>query len=316
VEAQGPLPLPHLQGRGAGEGAAREGGAVRDSKIEWTHHTFNPWWGCEKVSPGCANCYAEALAHRWGQHVWGDRAPRRPMSDRYWIQPHKWDVEAKVAGERRRVFCASMADVFERRPGLQPARERLWSLIEETSGLDWLLLTKRPENIRDMIPDSWQRNPRPNVWFGTSAEDQERAEARIPELLRVPGVRHFLSCEPLLGDLDLGEYLPGDRWLHSEEPMDKPLDWVIVGGESGHSVRPAHETWFFDLVGQCRAAGVPVFVKQLGRVVLTGRTADVGSVKATQAERFRDPKGGDPGEWPVELQVRELPGHQPDQEGP
>ncbi len=280
----------------------------KDSGIQWTHHTFNPWWGCEKVSPGCANCYAEALAGRFGQKVWGDRAPRRPMSEKYWIQPHKWDVEAKRDGERRRVFCASMADVFERRPGLQPIRERLWTLIEQTSGLDWLLLTKRPENVSDMIPESWKKSPRRNVWYGASVENQQCAEIRIPELLRIPGFIHFLSCEPLLGDLDLGDYLPGDRWLHAEQPMDRPIDWVIVGGESGPNVRPAHETWLYNLVGQCQRAEVPVFVKQLGRVVLTGQTARVGTVAATQAMRLQDPKGGDPEEWPIELRVRELPG--------
>src|SRR5690606_14674702 len=125
---------------------------AKDSKIEWTHHTFNPWWGCAKVSPACKYCYAETWAKRIGSHVWGASAPSRFFTDKHWQDPLRWDAEAAERGERRRVFCASMADVFERRKELNEPRERLWKLIEETPHLDWLLLTKRPQNIALMAP--------------------------------------------------------------------------------------------------------------------------------------------------------------------
>ena len=115
----------------------------KDSTIEWTHHTFNPWWGCAKVSPGCANCYAEAWAKRVGQKIWGAGEDRRFFSEKHWAEPLKWNAEAKSAKRRKRVFCASMADVFEFRADLNPAREKLWQLIAQTEWLDWLLLTPR-----------------------------------------------------------------------------------------------------------------------------------------------------------------------------
>src|SRR5258708_7584279 len=115
----------------------------KNSHIEWTHHTFNPWWGCTKVSPACDNCYAEAWAKRVGNDVWGSKAPRRFFSDSHWKEPLKWQAQAAEEEERARVFCASMADVFEARPELDAPRARLWKLIESTPNLDWLLLTKR-----------------------------------------------------------------------------------------------------------------------------------------------------------------------------
>jgi protein gp37 len=265
--------------------------------IGWTHATFNPWWGCEKVSPGCTNCYAERDSHRRGWAVWGKEKPRRFFSDEHWKGPLKWDRAAAKAGERRRVFCASMADVFEDRPDLVPWRSRLWHIIEATPNLDWLLLTKRPENVRAMVRGDWLVKPRPNVWLGTSAEDQERAAERIPVLLEIPAQIRFISAEPLLGELDLAPYLqrPGG------------LDWVITGGESGPNFRPLREWWLHKIVQDCQAAKVPVFVKQLGRIVLVGETATVRTASATQAMRLVDPKGGDPAEWPVELRVREFP---------
>src|SRR5712671_6808752 len=120
---------------------------AKNSSIEWTDHTFNPWWGCSKVSPGCNNCYAETWAKRVGEKIWGKDEPRRFFTDKHWDEPLKWNDEALSSGTRRRVFCASMADVFEQRTDLNPWRARLWKLTEETPKLDWLLLTKRPENI-------------------------------------------------------------------------------------------------------------------------------------------------------------------------
>jgi protein gp37 len=142
------------------------------TRISWTHHTFNPWRGCAKVSPGCAHCYAEAMAARSPAVLgeWGPGAARVVAAEGYWRQPYKWDREACEAGERRRVFCASLADVFEGRPDLAAPRERLWGLVRATPYLDWLLLSKRPENLGAMMPHGdW-----PNVWLGTSVEDRRR----------------------------------------------------------------------------------------------------------------------------------------------
>lgn len=167
------------------------------TSIEWTDHTFNPWWGCTKVSPGCDHCYAEAWARRVGVAVWGHKEPRRFFSDAHWQQPRAWDAVAGDKKVRQRVFCASMADVFEERRDLDPTRERLWRLIEVTPNLDWQLLTKRPQAVKRIAPwgDDWPSN----VWLGTTVEDQDRANLRLPLLLSIPAKVRFLSCEPLIG---------------------------------------------------------------------------------------------------------------------
>ena len=222
------------------------------SAIEWTHHTFNPWWGCTKVSPGCKHCYAETFSHRIGQDIWGARAERRFFGDAHWREPLKWNAEAVRIGKRRRVFCASMADVFEHRAELEPVRERLWRLIADTPGLDWLLLTKRPERIMKAVPwgDLWPAN----VWAGVTAENQKWAEKRIPLLLELPAAVRFLSCEPLVGALDLRQW--------TAKPQR--IDWVIAGGESGHKARPMNPEWARNLRDQCSKAGIAFHFKQWG----------------------------------------------------
>jgi protein gp37 len=227
-------------------------GMAKDSSIEWTHHTFNPWWGCVKVSPGCKNCYAETFAHRIGQDIWGARASRRFFGDAHWLEPVKWNSEAVSQGVRRRVFCASMADVFENRAELNKVRHRLWRLIAETPALDWLLLTKRPERVATTVP--WGNLWPGNVWIGATAENQKWAEKRIPALLGLSATVRFLSCEPLLGPLDISRWLTGVRHL----------DWVIAGGESGHKARPMNPAWARSLRDQCRSADVPFHFKQWG----------------------------------------------------
>ncbi|MEX2015165.1 MAG: phage Gp37/Gp68 family protein, partial [Candidatus Hydrogenedentales bacterium] len=212
----------------------------------------NPWWGCTKVSPGCKHCYAETFAHRIGRDIWGALAPRRFFGDAHWREPLKWNAEAKAAGARRRVFCASMADVFENRAELNPYRERLWQLIADTPALDWLLLTKRPERVRKCVP--WGDNWPANVWAGVTAENQRWAQARVPLLLELPAAVRFLSCEPLLGALDLSPWLNGSR----------RVDWVIAGGESGHKARPMNPEWARKLRNQCLSASVPFHFKQWG----------------------------------------------------
>ncbi len=205
----------------------------KNSHIEWTHHTFNPWWGCVKVSPACDNCYAEAWAKRVGSNVWGAKSSRRFFGDAHWKEPLRWHAEAHADGVRRRVFCASMADVFEGRKELNSARTQLWSLIAETPSLDWLLLTKRPQNVVRMTPwgDQWPTN----VWLGTTVENQKFADLRIPHLLAAPARVRFLSCEPLLGAIDLS------RWVKTGR--SSPIHWIIAGGESGPKSRPMHPEW-------------------------------------------------------------------------
>lgn len=250
-----------------------------NSKIEWTHHTFNPWRGCTKVSDGCKHCYAETLSNRFGgKHgAWGPQGQRVIAAESYWRQPIKWNREAAAAGERRRVFCASLADVFEgpetmpagNRRDVLEARHRLFELIEQTDWLDWLLLTKRPQNIMTMVTAAWRAGYMPsNVWLGTSAEDQQTADERIPHLLQAPATMRFLSCEPLLGEVVLGHWLPHGGW------GGDAIDWVIVGGESGHRARPMHPDWARSLRDQCQAAGVPFFFKQWGEFIPTSEYRD------------------------------------------
>lgn len=230
---------------------------AKNSAIEWTHHTFNPWWGCKKVSPACKNCYAEAWAKRTGQRIWGADSDRRFFGEAHWKEPLRWNNEAATNGARARVFCASMADVFERKAILNSVRRQLWDLIEQTPHLDWLLLTKRPHNITRMTP--WGSHWPQNVWVGTSVENQTLAEIRLPHLLAVPASVRFLSCEPLLGPLDLSPWFSRSGF--------NPIDWVIVGGESGGKSRPMHPDWAVALLQQCQQANTPFHFKQWGHWV-------------------------------------------------
>lgn len=251
---------------------------ARNSAIEWTHHTFNPWRGCTKVSPGCANCYAEALSARNPKVLgeWGPDGKRVIAAESYWRQPLKWNKDAEQAGERRRVFCASLADFAEARQELSEPRMRLFRLIGQTHWLDWLLLTKRPEVALDnwaLWAGYWasqrtyeeaqrcsQTHVMTNIWLGVSVEDQARADERIPLLLQTPAAVRFLSCEPLLGPVELPK-VPGLNKLpavHIAEGRGHAgVDWVIVGGESGPKARPCNVAWIRSILNQCGVAGVP-----------------------------------------------------------
>jgi len=235
------------------KGAALVG---KNSAIEWTHHTFNPWWGCTKVSPGCKHCYAEKWSRRVGLSVWGARSARRFFSDAHWQEPLRWNSESEMTGIRRRVFCASMADIFEARADLDPWRSRLWALIESTPALDWLLLTKRPEHVASKIP--WNNHWPANVWLGTTAENQLWASRRIPILLEHAAAVRFVSCEPLVGPVDL------TRWLGSKRQQGG-IDWVIAGGESGGKARPMNPDWARSLRDQCLKEGAAFHFKQWGQ---------------------------------------------------
>lgn len=253
-----------------------------NSKIEWTDHTFNPWIGCTKVSQGCKHCYAEALAGRFGKAEWGPAAQRVRTSAANWRKPLAWDKAARLAGRRARVFCASLADVFEEHgPELTGYRTALWELVMSTRGLDWLLLTKRPENVRSMVPANWLATGGwpAHVWIGTSVEDQAAADERIYHLLKVPARVRFLSIEPLLGPVDLtrvprghyvldvldGRYGTGTASTAFCFGMAslRSIDWVIVGGESGPHARPMDAAWARSLRDQCGAARTAFFMKQM-----------------------------------------------------
>lgn len=222
-----------------------------NSKIEWTHHTFNPWVGCVNISPGCDHCYAEALSKRTGLAKWGKDTPRHRTSVDYWKQPHKWNLAASKDGERARVFCASLADVMEDRRDLDPIRAELFALIEATPYLDWLLLTKRPMNFRRLLPSAWIDKPQPNVWLMTTVESAEFLW-RVDMLKSVPAAVRGLSIEPLIGPMPtLGEYLDG-------------IDWVIVGGESGSGARPMTPDWARSIRDACIHNFVPFLFKQWG----------------------------------------------------
>lgn len=223
---------------------------AEQSKIEWTDHTFNPWEGCQKVSPGCDNCYAEERDCRFhgGKH-WGPHAPRRRMSESYWRQPHKWQRNADAfheRGRRQRVFCASLADVFDNKAP-EGDRERLWQTIRDTPTLDWLLLTKRPENIAKMLPPDWGEGWS-NVWLGSTMEDQDNFNRRWPVLAAIPAAIRFVSYEPALGPLTIDEARP---------------DWLICGGETGTNRRYMPTEWARALRDECAAVGVPFFMKQM-----------------------------------------------------
>ena len=235
-----------------------------NTKIEWADHTFNPWEGCQKVGPGCDHCYAETRNARFGGGValnWGPGAPRRRTSKANWGQPLKWNREAEATGTRPRVFCASLADVFDNQVS-DDWRADLFDLIEATPGLDWLLLTKRVGNAAGMVPYTWtcpRRGWPTHVRIGATMVNQEEWDRDIRKLLAL-GCPNFVSLEPLLGPIDMGVY--GHRV--GAGATRGVVDWVIVGGESGPDARPMHPDWARSLRDQCAAAGVPFLFKQWG----------------------------------------------------
>lgn len=257
-----------------------------NSNIEWTNHTFNPWEGCQKVGPGCDHCYAETRNARFAGGTainWGPGAPRRRTSTANWRKPLAWNAAADAFlaahGRRQRVFCASLADVFDNAVNPQ-WRFDLMRLIEQTPNLDWLVLTKRIGNAAAMLDEAvlainhgrwnWRDNAFPNVWLGATIVNQEEADRDIPKLLAVPAARRFLSMEPLLGPVDLTRSCRPWGKQGASAAMLSGIHWVIVGGESGPGARPMHPDWARDLLDQCTAAGVPYLFKQWGEWVPRG----------------------------------------------
>lgn len=281
------------------------------TKIEWTAtvgpdgaispgFTFNPWIGCQKLSPGCMNCYAlDLMETRYQRVKWGPTGERKRTSDTYWKQPIRWNKQAEANGVRTKVFCASLADVFEDRPEVIPWRNDLFALIEQTPSLDWLLLTKRPQHVFDFMPGHWLAGLPANVWLGTSVENQEQADKRIPDLMAIPAKVKFLSMEPLLGPVHLHNgchsFLSCVNHSGEENCCESydvygnhfhGIDWVIVGGESGSQARPMQIEWAQDIRRQCSKANIPFFMKQIGG--------------------YPD-KRHDLEQFPLDLQVRQFP---------
>ena len=317
-----------------------------NSRIEWCDHTFNPWEGCQKVGPGCDHCYAETRNARFAGGIainWGPDALRRRTSPANWRKPLQWNAAHAEFfaehGRRQRVFCASLADVFDN--VVYPMwRVDLFDLISKTPNLDWLLLTKRIGNAGSMIRDvlgSIMRDERewpwPNVWLGATIVNQEEADRDIPKLLATAARVRFLSMEPLLGAVDLRLDARNDlaRWdgLGRDLPLRR-IDWVIVGGESGPKARACDIQSIRGIVKQCKAAGVAVHIKQLGAQPRGWCAARAHIDDADNAElddgycdiyegheqnapcsgrciALCDKKGGDMSEWPDDLRVREFP---------
>jgi protein gp37 len=240
---------------------------MKNTKIEWAHHTVNFWWGCAKVSLACMFCYAEVLAKLFsrGKATWGPTGNRWIRHEAARRELYALDLDARERGVRERVFINSMSDTFEDRDDLTEARERLWDACRNVSNLDILLLTKRPENIMEMVPLQWHVEWPAHVWIGTTVENRACADARIPVLLKVPARVRFLSCEPLLGPLDFSNVTKrSDAVSQLGKKALDGIHWVIVGGESGGHARPMHPDWARSIQRQCEVVGVPFFFKQWG----------------------------------------------------
>lgn len=302
----------------------------KDSKVGWTHHTFNGWWGCVEVSEACRRCYAKTWAKRTGWDVWGHGSPRRFFGEAHWREPLAWDRAAAEAGERHRVFAFSMGDWAEDHEELDPWRAKLWDLIRATPNLDWLLLTKRANRIARLLPEGWG-DGWPNVWMGVTCESPDELW-RVDDLVAtVPAVVRFVSYEPAIAPVDFRPWLrcpgihlggvgiegewSGCRFGSRMDTLGLPgsdcptcmgrgrgLDWIIVGGESGAGARRMDHRWASSVLEETRRTNTAVFVKQLGEAWARDWCWGGKLVSA-----WGDPKGEDPTYWPQNLRVREFP---------
>ena len=252
--------------------------------IAWTDKTYNPWIGCQVVTEAeCGDCYAKRWAHRHAMPVWGSLTHSPRHVTRTGHDPFTWNKQAQAEGRRFKVFCASLADVFEPHPDVVEARLRLWETIERTPSLDWQLLTKRPKFIMRLVPASWVQHWPAHVWIGTSVGTQQAAEKRIPYLLDVPAPVRFLSCEPLVEQVTLAPWF-----------VSGGLHWVICGGYSGSQARPMELAWARSLKAECDMHGVTFFMKQLGTVY-------------AKQHGLHNWKGEDVREFPADLRVQAFP---------
>jgi len=234
------------------------------TKIEWCDHTFNPWWGCSQVSPGCDHCYAKALAERFrpGRKIW-NTDDRLIFGMQHWEEPLRWNQRAWARGRSESVFVGSMCDVFDP-DGPKDQREGLWNLIADTPYLDWLLLTKRPDSplVREVRASDWT-----NLSVGVTVESQAYID-RIGKLLEIPARSYFVSFEPLLGAIDLRSRAGRAHWFDYIEigpHTHRKINWAIVGGESGPGARPMDADWVRTLRDDCVRVRMPFFFKQWSR---------------------------------------------------
>lgn len=234
---------------------------AQNSKIEWTDHTVNLWWGCTKVHAGCDNCYAETLANRFGTE-WGEGVKRKRIKSAF-KDLNKYQKQAEKEGKKVKVFVGSMMDIFEKSKSLsnpslldrntEQIRDELFGRIDclEYPNLIFLMLTKRPSNINKFITESWKEWPPENVYFGWSPVDQKTYDTYIRQMYNFKG-KTFLSIEPQLGHID----------LHST----RGINWIIQGGESGPNKRPFKLEWADSMREQCKALNIPYFFKQIDKV--------------------------------------------------
>lgn len=318
------------------------------TKIEWTQETWNPVQGCFKVSPGCKNCYAirqvdrlannpnEKIAKRYFNIV--GHSSIANGSRRNWTGEVGIDEEVLLQPLKRRkptTYFLSLSDLFY----TGRTATHIWkvlAIISLSPHHTFQILTKYAQRMNEIMSDprledhvddeavdlGWchanaqGRFPLPNLWLGVSVENQQYADERIPLLLKTPAALRFVSYEPALGPVDLWQYLGGDRNPIGPAYGGRGVDWVIVGGESGPGARPFDVEWARQTISQCRDAGVPCFVKQLGscpisipdRISHRGHTNN-GSPRLPDGfyRYLNDKKGGNPEEWPEDLRVRELP---------
>ncbi|MBP7548708.1 MAG: DUF5131 family protein [Gemmatimonadaceae bacterium] len=291
---------------------------AEETGIAWTRSTFNGWVGCQKIGPGCDNCYAEAQDRRWGNDRWGPHAIRTRTSPAYWRKPFGWNAHAAASGQFWPVFCSSLADVFDNAVP-QAWRDDLWALIRATPHLTWQLVTKRIGNAARMLPADWGEGY-PNVWLLSTIVTQNEADRDIPKLLCTPARTRGLSMEPLLEAVTLtalsntAGLAEGQPYLNAlggyawaADPPDYydtctvggKLDWIIVGGESmqGGACRPFDLAWARALRGECYDANVAFFMKQTGSLVFDHERP---------ISRSRGP-GADPAKWEHWLRVRQFP---------
>lgn len=269
----------------------------KETGIAWTDHTFNPVWGCTKIGPGCDFCYADVWAQRTGHNIWGT-STFREFTDKHWREPIKWNAIAEKAAVRKRVFCASMADVFDNQ-WPDHLRPRLWQLIRETPWLDWQLVTKRIGNVPKMLPADWG-DGWPNVWLVPTIVNQEEADRDLPKLLDIPAAVHGVSYEPALGPVDWRRWLPRTPDRQKGTDWDSfGVKWIIGGGESNQrGMRECRIEWLESTADQCRDHGVAYFNKQ------------IGAMPTWQGKAYPLPprsKGDVPEEWPEPIRIREFP---------
>jgi len=289
------------------------------STIEWCEATWNPVRGCDKVSPGCAHCYAETFAERFrgvAGHPYEQGFDLRLVPEKLG-EPQRWK-------KPRRVFVNSMSDLFHERVPDDYIAE-VWKTMATIRRHTYQVLTKRAARMQALLPRLVATfGVLQNVWLGVSIENQHFADERIPLLLETPSAVRFISAEPLLGPIDFTlrgdrvagwdedwryDVLSGEEWAgpRDEDPERSPhLDWVIVGGESGHEARPCALEWIYEIVRQCHAARVACFVKQLGAYVVAEQRRTDDGVWAWRAG-LQHKKGGDPAEWPEALRVQQFP---------